>query len=329
VSDDDVQRRDGDPRDRPPDPAGTRPKVDPASLLPAPRERQWLEPAPGAAPAVAAPIAPEPPADADAGRPHLERFQFVLGALVACAVAAIAAFVVVVAGGGDDNLNTAGPTWSSWKPTAQGVQATEQIAEHVGSTYKTSAGRQLVVVTGGPLAISNAGLSGGELPLSIVLQQSAAHGGTASLVDGTGVMYRLCGLAAECAIDGTPSQQRWLLVRREALELALYTFRYLQEVDNVVVLTPPTRAAPGAKAAPTTAATPATRALFFRRGDVGPQISRPLSATLSRTVPRPDAVKHSPDSGTVDLITGPRVFAFKFQQANADNSGFLVLQQPD
>jgi hypothetical protein len=326
VSDDDVQRPDGDPRDRPADPAGTRPKVDPASLLPAPRERQWLEPAPGAAPVVAAPIAPEPPA-AETGRPHLERFQFVLGALLACAVAAVAAFVIIAAGDGKGTVRPE-PAWSAWKPTAGGVLATEQIADHVGAAYKTATGDQLTIVTGGLPELGGLGAGGAPLPLDIVVKLPAAQGGVAQRLGGVGVMYRLCGLSSDkdCGIPGEPSEQRWLLVQREAVELALYTFRYLDEVDNVVVVTPPTRPPPGATPTASDTKSAGTRALLFQRGDVAQQLRAPLSASLAVSPPRPDEVDGTPDILLVKQITSRRVFSFQFEPANADNSAFMVLQ---
>jgi hypothetical protein len=62
-----------------------------------------------------------------------------------------------------------------------------------------------------------------------------------------------------CQIDaGKPSKERMLLLRREGLELALYSFRYLKDVKQVVVLIPAT---PG-KAQ--------TIALYFSRDDCVP-----------------------------------------------------------
>lgn len=321
---DETDRPSDDPRLRPPDPAGTRPKVDPASLLAAPRERRWLEPVAGAHERPL-PLEVEAAPPGPVERPHAERFSFLRGALIACALVAVGAAVALVLAGGGGPAQTSGPQWSAWRPTVAGTEAAAQIAQYVGSSYKSSAGEQLMVVTGGPLSVSGAGMSGGNLPLSIVVQRPPAQGGSASLVEGKGVLYRLCGLGKDCAIAGKPSTERWLLVRREALELALYTFRYVDGVQNVVVFTPPPRRPDGrilvGKGAP------ASRALFFRRADVEAQLRRPLSSTLTRTVPRPEAAARAPDAGFVDLLTAPRVFSFRLQPSNSDNSGFLVLQQ--
>ena len=53
------------------------------------------------------------------------------------------------------------------------------------------------------------------------------------------VMYVLCGTGENCAIDeGEPSADRYRLLRREALELALYSFKYT-DADSVIALLPP------------------------------------------------------------------------------------------
>ena len=58
-------------------------------------------------------------------------------------------------------------------------------------------------------------------------------------------MYSFCGLGAHCSIaTGKPSQTRGQLVRREALETALYTFKYMPVIDSVIVFMPPRKDIP-------------------------------------------------------------------------------------
>ena len=156
------------------------------------------------------------------------------------------------------------------------------IADHVGREYHLPAARSWWP--------SPAGRSRSPgLPLTIALRQPASAGGDISLIDGKGALYRLCGLGQKCAIaKGKPSTERHLLLRREALELALYTFRYT-DADNVVVFMPPR---PGQDP---------TQALFFRRQDVNPELNRPLDATLTATAPDPEEGRALPDAG---LSTG-------------------------
>ena len=71
--------------------------------------------------------------------------------------------------------------------------------------------------------------------------------------------YRLCGSGDNCSIAiGTPSPSELQLLRREALELSLYTFKYVKDVDSVVVFLPPPP--PSANAEQQTSGT-----LFLRR----------------------------------------------------------------
>jgi hypothetical protein len=311
-----------DPRTRPDDPAGTKPKVDPDSLLPAVRE-PLLSTDPDDE-VVDGDLLPEPvgaasaPAAAGAlpDSPHAPRFQFLLGAFFALGLAAVAALVAVAVQG----KQHADTSWSVWHPS--GNDSPSQIAAHVSREYHLGTGEQLVAVTGGPLEVAG-------LPLTIALRQPATQGGNISLINGKSVLYRLCGLGRNCSIPiGKPSVERHLLLRREALELALYTFHYTN-ADNVVAFLPPATIKPVATA--TATAKPAkpqtvTEAIFLRRSDVDPQLGQPLSATLTRTTPLPTTVTSSPDADFVERVTTARLFDFSLTQANQDNRAFLVLQ---
>jgi hypothetical protein len=342
-----------DPRLRPPDPAGTQPKWDPDELLPkeTPRAaagRLWApagEEAPEAgdpearpagvtATATATADAPAAPADADDDTPaysrYSARFQFLLGALLAVGAAAVALLVVVAAGGGkDDNTIVLrnGPAWSSWRPTATGVEAAEQIAAHVGRQYRLPDGKQLVLATGSALQIF-------DMPVTIVIQKPVTQGGDIDVVDGVGVMYRLCGFSpnstsTDCQIvAGKPSASRAMLLRREALELALYSFRYLG-VSETVVLLPPTvdTNAPKATASATTTDSTVSTALLFQRSqpDVQRALAHPLGATLARKTPSVDSVTRSPDARLVRDLTQTKTYKFKFQESNQDARTYLLL----
>ena len=59
------------------------------------------------------------------------------------------------------------------------------------------------------------------------------------------------------------------LLRREALELALYSFRYLDGIESTLVLLPPR------------ADGQAATAVFVERGDVRAELNRPLDQTLT------------------------------------------------
>jgi hypothetical protein len=241
--------------------------------------------------------------------PFAPRFQFLTGVLIAVGVASVALMVALALAPG--RTQRQGPDWSPWRPTEQGPAGAVQIAGYVSRQYRLPGRRQLVAVTGGPLEAAG-------LPLTVALRQSPSQGGNIELIEGDGVLYRLCGLGEKCSIPyGKPSRRRHLLLRREALELALYSFRYLDGVDDVAVFMPPP---PGQDP---------KQALFFRRADLRAQLQAPLRATLPRPVPSLHNVTASPNARFVNELTTSTLFQFSLTQANQDDRAFLVLEPFD
>jgi hypothetical protein len=240
--------------------------------------------------------------------PHASRFHFVTGALVAVGVAAVAAAVLFVMAPVDTTVD-GGARWAPWKPVSRGLDSgAREIADHVARRYRAPGGEQLVAVTGGPMEIQG-------LPMTIAKRDSPADGGNISLFEGRGVLYRLCGLGEKCAIDtGTATPERHLLLRREALELALYTFHDLDDVEHVVVFLPPKKGKDP------------SQALHFRRGDVRRELARPLQATLPGPVPTAATVDRSRDAPFVQRFTIANLFRFSLTQGNQDANVFLVLE---
>ena len=163
--------------------------------------------------------------------PYRSRFGLVLGALLGIAIATLAIGAAVYVGTSGNNGAPDG--WSQWKPGSDdGVDAAKEIATHVGRKYRLSDGNQIVGVQAGPLEVF-------DVPLEVALR-TAPQGGNIDFIDGKGLMYTLNGLGPRGSVrGGKPSEARHLLLRREALELALYTFRYVEDVDLVVALLPP------------------------------------------------------------------------------------------
>jgi hypothetical protein len=236
--------------------------------------------------------------------PYQSRFQLIFGVLLGVGLAAIVATVLVLTGGrsGEDQ---AAVSWAPWHPSASdGQEAVNQIAEHVGQRYTLPSGNQLVGVRGGPLEIA-------RLPVTVALEQQ----GNVKILDEKGVLFNLCGLGLNCSIkEGKPTVARSLVLRREALELALYTFRYIKNVDQVVVILPPKK---GAKP---------SYAMFFRRGDVGASLDRPLAATLPGTPPVPPNVPKAQQM-FIDRLTSNNLFAYQPQEGG-DAHIYLVLSRP-
>jgi hypothetical protein len=227
------------------------------------------------------------------------KFRFMYAVLAGVALAAVAATVIFVAAGKPPKP----PEWSRWKPTASGDLALGQIANHVAPAYRLPTGEQLVAVDGGPLQIAG-------IPVKIVIRPTPNE---AAPVDGKGALFTLCGLGKNCSIEaGKPSHERTLLMQREAFELALYTFRYVSDVKQVVVLLPP----PPGK-------TP-TQAMFFKRDSVKPQLSRPLRYTLPGKPPSIASLRSGPAKDLIDRATGSDVYNFDVIQAQ-DASVLLEL----
>ncbi|HWT25708.1 MAG TPA: hypothetical protein VN213_19540, partial [Solirubrobacteraceae bacterium] len=245
--------------------------------------------------------------------PYRSRFGFLLGALVGVALAAVGAGVLITTWTSGSSVPAG---WSAWAPTADDrIAAVRQIAEHVGQRYRLGDGNQLVAVQSGPLEFE-------DVPLDVAVR-SSAQGGNIELIDGRGVLFTLNGLGPRGSIpSGTPSRERHLLLRREALELALYTFRYREDVDMVVALLPPPP-----PASDTTPTDNRVQALFYRPGDLKAELDVPLKKTLSPRTPRPETLSlDSAESQRIAALTRSNLFLASVQQGQ-DAQGFLVLDR--
>jgi hypothetical protein len=300
---------------RPWDPAGTQPKHDPAALLPQqsesllPPDAEVIESdavdedggdllpqrhSAAGAPAVAA---------AAGGSTYAPRFQFMTGALVAVGIAALVGITVAIVG--IPPSSDGGPAWSQWKPISGGLQGASEIASHIETAYRDQ-GKQLVNVEANDISYKG-------VPLVVALRQSKKQGGAIQVHDEKGVLYQMCGLGQRCQIDGLkPSTKRTFLLRRAGLELALYSFRYLHDVKQVVVLIPPAK--PGKSQ---------TMALYFSRDAVRPELDRPLTSSLLPTTPTAKTVKLSPDAKLVDHTTNP--YLFSLMPSSFNQGAYLVL----
>jgi hypothetical protein len=230
---------------------------------------------------------------------HETKFRMTYAVLAGVGLAAVAAAIIFIAAGRPPTP----PPWSVWKPTASGDQALGQIAEHIAPAYRLPTGEQLVAVDGGPLQIAG-------FPVKIVLRPNPNE---ASPSDGKGALYTLCGLGKNCSIkSGKPSVERALLMQREAYELALYTFRYVGDVKQVVVLL-----------APPPGKTP-SQAMFFKRNDLKPALSKPLRFTMPTKPPSIPSLKSGAQRAFISNTVGNDLYNFDVIQAQ-DASVLLEL----
>ena len=204
--------------------------------------------------------------------------------------------------------------WAAWHPVGDKATWGRQIADHVARRYRGEDGDQIAgVVTGAPEV---QGPESAVKVAAILIQApnaTSTDDATPLSTDGTS-MYLFCGLDDSCTVVGTSSEERHRLLRREALELALYTFKYLDS-DNVVLLLPPPK---GESESPT--------AVFFEREDLKEQLSRPLADTIGQP-DRPTLID-VPELETVrvDRLTLP--FVFDYQFAGLPNQTAALILSP-
>ena len=250
--------------------------------------------------------------------PYAERFRAATAILIGLGIAAIVVAVTILVSPGSSAPSF---IWSSWSPPDGGLTGETEIANEIAPFYRSTPSTQLVIVTAQNYSGSSSGTG----------SQVAIRGSNGSLnaVSGATAVYSLCGLGPGCAISGgTPSSQRELLLRREALQLALYTFKYISGIDNVVALLPPAHPAQQlTKKPPTvnsTASTPSVNlAVAFQKGALREFLTHPLAATLPEQLPPTvDQMSSAPEAELVSVITGQALFT---QQIVHSQSGGSVL----
>jgi len=276
-------------------------------------------PAPRAAPAVV-PAPGRSERARDSG--YHFRFTLVYALLAAVAAASIAALVVVVTrpdGAKAEN-------WSRFKPSGSAAAQTRQIATQVSGEYKLPDGNKLATVVPSPLQTTrflqgDSGPVSVEVPISTLAAQpdisTGKHEeGDFKLYDAsTTVAYQMCGFgstAQNCAISGPATNARGQLLRREALELSLYTLKYVPGTNAVLTYLPPR----ADQAAPPTS-------VLVARSDVKKLLDRPLSRTLT---PESISLGDTPaDFTAVDKATLPHLFTYDYQTLPGDGTAILVL----
>ena len=241
------------------------------------------------------------------GAPHQLRFAAIYGALGAILVAALVGVVIFAS-----RSISPGPAWSAWKPNGGGLGASKEIADHVGRSYRLPNGAQMVDVIAKAPSVSPA--STASIPIHyLAIRRPRGTGDEISAVSSSdSVMYSLCGLGAACSIaTGKASIERGRLVRREILELALYTFKYVAGVKNVIAFIPPR---PG---------TAPKYLVYLRKDDLTAQLKMPLAKTLAVKTPLPRTIA-AREVQRIDTVTDPRVYSFTLSQAQQGDA-ILVL----
>ena len=207
--------------------------------------------------------------------------------------------------------------WSEWAPEGSTERRAAQIAEHVSDPYRLPSGNPLVGVRAAPPTATFD--DGSTFLVRSIAVYPDTTGGRAENTDidtfdaaGT-VMYTLCGTGGGCSIpEGRPSPAREQLLRREALELALYSFRYLDGIDSALVLFPPR------------AKDQAATAVFIQRADVRAELSRPLVESLPAPLVPGVGEISTEEQRIIDRITHSRLYEYDVWRTQ-DGSALLVL----
>ena len=265
-------------------------------------------------------VTPEPtaPALAEQRTSYAGRFTLVYAVLALILGAALATFVIFLArpsGGGPSGS----AAWSPWQPADQGPNLLAEIANHVAPRYRMPGGTQLVRVDATVPSVAVPSSSGGvRFPVaSIAVAQDTDPPGYAVYPSNLTVQYSLCGDGGDCSLprtDGISPQDRGLHLQREALELALYSFQYLN-ADAVLELLPP---APDGTT---------RRAIYLRREDLAAQLAQPLSATIDPV--RVPVLGHigSEEARRILELTGSHVYDARYQQ-QLDQTFQVILDRP-
>jgi hypothetical protein len=234
-------------------------------------------------------------------------FRLAYGVLALAFWVSVAGFTYLMTRGGSDGAKE---QWSAWRPAQSDLSGAREISRHVARAYRADTGRQLVAVQEHPPEIQGLALEA----IAIRRQSSAGamdpyialYGGRRTLI------YAFCGLGRNCTLPGTATTGRDRLLRREALELALYSFKYIDGIDSVVSLLPPSASA-------------RTTAVFLRKDEVRDLLDRPIRATLPRAIPPTESQYAGSEATFVENVTGPRTFPAQFE-ALPDGDAILVLQ---
>ena len=207
-----------------------------------------------------------------------------------------------------------GPPWSTWKPPAGSSQkVASEIADHVAHRYRLSEnGGQLVAVIASKPQVTSGTQN---IAIKAVAVRKAPQSNTGIAIFGADKTedYTLCGLGSHCSISsGTATPLRGRLVRREALEVALYTFKFAPSVDSVAAFMPP---APGQTT---------SYILYLRKDDLKQQLHDPLLKTLPLDTPPLPTASDNAEKATIDKLTLPHMFTYELTALQTGGAALIL-----
>jgi hypothetical protein len=195
------------------------------------------------------------------------------------------------------------PPWSSFEPQGGGLARASSIANHVAPNYRAD-GEQIALVEAQPPIVQN------RVVDAIAIARDRIRpvgGGYRSFEPATRTLfYVFCSPQQQDCGFPNATPEHITLFQRESLELALYTFKYMNDVDAVVALLPPT----GGQ----------NPAVYLRRRALTKQLEQPLHMTLPGRAPF--TVNTLTDKSAVERLTLDRTFPAYFQPAA--NGGVML-----
>jgi hypothetical protein len=282
-----------------PEPVSTPEEVDPAAeAAPVAESPAAQTPVPNALPVAAAP------------KRYTGRFALAYTALGVCLAAALTGLIVLVIRPGYHP----GPSWSTWEPpggTTQKVAAA--IADHIANRYQLSEnGGQLVAVIASKPQVTS-GTQNIAIKAVAVRKAPQSNTGIAIFGSDKAENYTLCGLGSHCSIaTGEATQTRGRLVRREALELALYTFKFAPAIDSIAAFMPPP---PGQTT---------SSILYLRKDDLKDQLHQPLSKTLPLNTPPLPSAADAVEKATIDKLTLPHMYTYELTALQTGGAALIL-----
>jgi hypothetical protein len=242
------------------------------------------------------------------------------------AICSLSAAVWLSSSGGHRaaTATAAGPAWSSWQPSQSGLAGAQEIADYVAPYYRATPATQLAIVT-----VVN--LDNPAAPVQVAVP-GPISGSLLPLPAGNTIVYNLCGEGStNCSIAaGTASPARLLLLDREALELALYTFKYIAGAQTVLALLPPGHTTVHCGAVCTKShrkpvTKPLNIAVVFERSELAPWLSQPLREALPDAIPpTPSAMPHSQGAELVSVLASHGTYSESTATAQ-DGSTIITL----
>jgi hypothetical protein len=213
--------------------------------------------------------------------------------VLAVAVGVAVGLGIVLIGRSSSHHKTTGV--KSFHPTASGELGAKQIAAEVGVKYRQPNGQPLTAVVG-----ERPNYQGAPLSYYLIRPHDAQYPKDVGYFPvGNGIMYSMCAFSASCTTTAAGNDlQENLLLKREALELSLNTFKFDGSVQTVTTLLPPFRQGQNLT----------TFAIIFTRRELARWIHRPMSSLLTKRGPiEPGQIPNS-ESERINSIEAGTLF---------------------